>query len=84
MTVRKYHVLTRTAGDKVTALCVSDAMNKQEWNTRPIVAEFPVSQAYDELSQERRAETYRDYMNKLVEAAEVAYKQTMLCDILKA
>lgn len=85
MIVRKFCVLTRSGkGGEVAGYVVSDAQNEKEWNIRPVLAEFHISQVHDEDSQKYRAQMYRDYMNKIVDATETAYEQTVLCDVLKA
>jgi len=48
----------------------------------PSAIEFPVSAAHDEDTQYRRAKDYCKYLNKLEEAAEIAYQQNQLVDIL--
>ena len=65
---------------------VTDAETIEEVNdgTHPAVARFPITQKYPQTEQEQRANMFRDYMNKIVDATETAYQQTMLCDILKA
>lgn len=50
---------------------------------RAAVAEFSVSQLYDQVDQRRRAYEYADYMNKITEAAQAAIDQTKLIEILK-
>jgi hypothetical protein len=65
------------------AWVVSDAADKDEYNNRPYLAEFPISDAHDSKMQEQRADMYAVYMNKIADATEIAYKQTALCDILK-
>ncbi len=69
-----------------TSYFVTDADTIEQVNdgTHPAVATFTISQKYPEKEQEQRAEMFRAYMNKIVEATETAYEQTMLCDILKA
>jgi hypothetical protein len=52
-------------------------------NQLPIAVAFPVSQRYDIELQEKRAKDYATYLNKLDEAAKVAYDQIHLVDILK-
>ena len=49
----------------------------------PEVVQFPVSQKYDLELQEKRAIDYATYLNKLDEAAKVAYDQIHLVDVLK-
>lgn len=49
----------------------------------PAAVTFPVSQKYDVDLQKKRAEDYATYLNKLDEAAKVAYDQIHLVDILK-
>ena len=67
----------------ITRYFVTDALNEEDLKTRPEVAIFPISQLYDEISQRRKARAYAEYMNKILEATETAYEQTMLVDILK-
>jgi hypothetical protein len=77
---------TTTKPKHRTSYFVTDAETIEEVNdgTRPAIATFPISQKYPEKEQAQRADTFRDYMNKIVDATETAYQQTMLCDILKA
>ena len=49
----------------------------------PIAGIFPVSERYDVDLQAKRAEDYANYLNKLDEAAKIAYDQIHLVDILK-
>ncbi len=49
----------------------------------PIAVAFPVSEKYDVELQEKRAKDYATYLNKLDEAAKIAYDQIHLVDILK-
>jgi hypothetical protein len=49
----------------------------------PAAVTFSVSQKYDVELQKKRAEDYATYLNKLDEAAKVAYDQIHLVDILK-
>jgi hypothetical protein len=62
-------------------IVVSDSRDVNE--DRPHAAVFPVSDLYDEETQTRRAHGYADYLNKLNEAAKVAYDQIHLVDVLK-
>ena len=48
-----------------------------------IAVAFPVSEKYDVELQEKRAKDYATYLNKLDEAAKIAYDQIHLVDILK-
>lgn len=84
MFVRKYIVLTNAKGDEIITYIVSDAMSAEEWNNRPSVAEFPISQVHDKATQRHRARVYCEYMNKIAEATEQAYEQIALIDILKS
>jgi hypothetical protein len=49
----------------------------------PLAVTFPVSEKYDVELQKKRASDYADYLNKLDEAAKIAYDQIHLVDILK-
>jgi len=89
MKLNKYVVGLNHSSTKpvqVVSFFVTDAETIEEVNdgTRPEIATFPVTQKYPESEQEQRANMFRDYMNKIVDATETAYQQTMLCDILKA
>ena len=68
---------------KLTRVFVTDAIGQDDLDSRPVVAEFPISELYDEETQLRHARLFRDFMNKIEEAKQVAYEQTMLMDILK-
>lgn len=61
--------------------CFDDA--ELQLGQRPEVARFPVSQLYDAHAQKLRAEKYAEYMNRINEATQKAYEQTLLVDILK-
>lgn len=74
---------TNRTTNKLSRLFVTDAIGKDDLDTRPVVAEFPISELYDEETQLRHARLFRDFMNKIEEAKQVAYEQTMLMDILK-
>ena len=74
---------TSRTTEKITRFFVTDAIGQDELDTRPVVAEFPISELYDEETQLRHARLFRDFMNKIEEAKQVAYEQTMLMDILK-
>lgn len=56
---------------------------QKEFDDLPYAATFPVNQKYDEELQWNRAEDYANYLNKLDEAAKIAYDQIHLVDILK-
>jgi hypothetical protein len=56
---------------------------KEDLGSLPAAAIFPISQRYDEDLQEKRAEDYSKYVNKLDEAAKIAYDQIHLVDVLK-
>lgn len=72
-------------GEKtVTSYFVSDAKDDSEVNSRPKAAAFPISQAFPDELQERRAQDYRDYLNRLVEASKQAYEQNQLINVLKS
>lgn len=83
---RTYKVgqITSTSTQVVARYFVTDANpnNKEEINTRPHAAEFPISVMYDQDLQEKRAEAFCDFMNKLEEAKKVAYDQVHLVDML--
>lgn len=82
---RKFKVAESKNADtkKVTRLYVTDAEGPEELGSRPDVAIFPVSERYDEEEQLRHARLFADYLNKVNEAKNVAYEQTMILDILK-
>ena len=61
--------------------CFDDA--ELQAGTRPAVATFKVSQLYDAHEQKIRAEKYCEYMNRINEAKQKAYEQTLLIDVLK-
>lgn len=61
--------------------CFDDA--ELQLGRRPEVARFPVSQLYDAHAQKLRAEKYAEYMNRINDATQKAYEQTLLVDILK-
>jgi hypothetical protein len=77
---------TNTNTGKMTRFFVTDATTVAEMGdgSHPEVAEFPISPKYPQTEQEQRANMFRDYMNKIVDATETAYLQTLLCDILKS
>lgn len=83
---RTFKVAVTSAGKnkKVSKLFITDAEDDNEISSRPIAAEFPVSELFDESIQRARAYDYCDYLNKLVEAAKEAYEQNKLINILKA
>lgn len=85
MAKREYSIFTLTRDKKIVKFVVSDAIDLDEANNgHPSVAIFLVSDRYTVDEQRDRASTFTAYMNKVAEATETAYKQTMLCDILKA
>jgi len=69
---------------EVESYFVTDAHGKEDLESRPKVVVFPISQAFDKDIQDRRANDYCKYLNKLAEAAEEAYEQNKLITILKA
>jgi len=81
---RKYGICTTRQEGKITRYFISDALNDAEIDERPMIATFPISQAYPSDMQKARAYDYCDYLNKLVEAAESAYNNNQLVNILKA
>ena len=88
MTFRRYWVKWVDATDyDPKRWYVGDATDEElktkGWGkVRPPVAEFQVSQLHDDATQCQRARDYRDYMNKLVDAAEEAYNNNHLIDVL--
>lgn len=64
---------------------VTDCFDDEELHSgkRPEIARFPISQLYDAHAQKLRAEKYAEYMNRINEATQKAYEQTLLVDILK-
>jgi hypothetical protein len=64
-----------------TWIVVSDARDVTEG--RSLAAIFPISDLYDKEIQTHRALDYANYLNKLNEAAKVAYEQIHLVDVLK-
>jgi hypothetical protein len=82
---REFKVCETTSGTtkKRTRFFVTDAIGQDEINTRSVVAEFPISELYDEATQLRHARLFRGFMDKIEEAKHVAYEQTMLMDIMK-
>jgi len=68
--------------DRNTVFVVSDKHDAKD-RYRPIAARFDVSDLYDEDTQLTRAREYADYLNKLNEAAKIAYQQIHLVDVLK-
>ena len=73
---------TSRATGRVTRYFVTDANSEIELSERPSAAIFPVSAAYEKFTQLEHADKFCDYLNKLEEAAEVAYSQIHLVDIL--
>lgn len=78
------HSFDKTTG-KINGFFVTDCFDDAELQlgTRPEVARFPVTQLYDAHEQKLRAEKYCEYMNRINEAKQKAYEQTLLIDILK-
>lgn len=68
---------------KYTKFFITDAHNEDELDSRPMVATFPIGERYDEDTQHHHAKMFADYMNKIEEAKQIAYDQTMLMDVLK-
>lgn len=84
--VREYKVgHTANSDGEITAYFVTDCFDDAELKKglRPHIAMFPVSQLYDRYEQENRADMYVNYLNKMQEAKQQIYEQTMLMDILK-
>jgi hypothetical protein len=82
---REFKICETTSGTtkKIIRFFVTDAIGQDEIDTRSVVAEFPISELYDEETQLHHARLFRDFMDKIEEAKQVAYEQTMLVDILK-
>lgn len=76
MSDRVFKVFITKGGD----LVVSDDKDSEQ---RPQAVIFPVSMLYDKETQTKRARDYANYLNKLNEAAKVAYDQIHLVDVLK-
>ena len=76
---------TDTKTGQYLAFFVTDVFDDEELKsgTRPEIATFPVSTLYDAYEQKQRAEKYCEYMNRINEAKQKAYEQTLLIDILK-
>jgi len=78
---------TRAAGvaKKISAFQVADWLDDNEANIKPNrygyrapVAEFPVSMAHDEETQQERAHKLCDYLNSIIAAQEQAVKDNAL------
>ena len=87
MKVRTYKVAHSKDNetDLIYKFFVTDVHNDEELRKgrRPEIAEFPVSQLYDEEEQNARAQHYADYLNKIQDAKQTAYNGTMLFDLIK-
>ena len=87
MKTREYVVghTSITETGELTSFFVTDCFDDNELNSgkRPTIATFPISQLYDQYEQKQRAEQYADFLNKINEATQKVYEQTMLMDILK-
>ena len=87
MKTRKYIVghTTCTDTNEIVSFFVTDCVDDDELQRgiRPNIVVFPVSQLYESQEQEYRATQYAEFMNKINEATQKAYEQTMLMDILK-
>ena len=81
---RTFKVGTTTEHGEVSGYFVTDANDKSELDSRPEAVRFPVTVLYDKELQNRRAQDYCDYLNKLAEAAQEAYEQNKLVNILKS
>lgn len=75
---------TNTKNNKLLSYFITDAINNDEIDSRPKAAEFPISQLFDQDTQERRADDYCKYMNLLATAAKEAYEQNQLINVLKS
>jgi len=71
-------------GMPISEFFVDDVLDTEPNSSRPPVATFKVSVLYPADIQERRAFDYAKYMNLLVYAAETAYQQNQLVNILKS
>ena len=84
---REYLVGHTTDSKTGRYLCffVTDVFDDAELQSgaRPELARFPVSELYDAYEQKQRAEKYCEYMNRMLEAKQKVYEQTLLVDILK-
>lgn len=78
-----HHKEETKKGFKITEYFVTDAGTNDELSDRPVAAAFPVSQKFDNDHQEKRAEEYAEYLNRINEAATQAYENNRLLDILK-
>lgn len=87
MKTREYIVGHTSSTDtkEIVSFFVTDCVDDEELQSgkRPTIAVFPVSQLYEAQEQEYRAIQYAEFMNKINEATQKAYEQTMLMDILK-
>lgn len=88
MKLRTYkvgHTKGEESGDYLRFF-VTDCHSTEELNKglRPNLAEFPVTQLYDADEQEQRAQQYADFLNKIQQATQKAYEQTLMMDILKS
>lgn len=77
-------VLSDRNTKKKTAFYVTDKFEEESDNDRPRVAEFPISQLYDEMMQRRRAIMLKDYLNRIQEVTEQAIANATLIDALTA
>ena len=81
---RTFKVGSSSLKNKKTSYFVTDAYDETELDIRPKAVEFPISVLFDEKMQEKRADDYANYLNKLVEATTQAYEQNQLINILKS
>lgn len=81
---REFKIGTTSVGKKPKSYLITDAKDNSEIDIRPKAAEFPISQAFDQDLQYRRARDYCNYLNKLVEATKQAYEQNQLINVLKS
>lgn len=84
--MRKFDVgqVTSRKTKQITCYFVSDASTDYEWESEeyPRAAEFPVSPSFNNELQQQRAIDYAKYLNKVEEAAQTAYEQIHLVDVL--
>lgn len=82
MISRRFKVAHTTTNEKIVRYFVTDANTKEELDTRPHAAVFPISIMFDDETQSERAGKFADYLNKIVDATNIAYEQTNLIDML--
>lgn len=80
---RWYPARGQTEENPADIVVVYGCSSDRDTSKLPIAGIFPVSEKYDVDLQAKRAEDYANYLNKLDEAAKIAYDQIHLVDILK-